>query len=90
LIFWETCLAKAIWDGAVVADSDRTVVVEGNVCFPSEAHAVCPWKGTASYRHVAVDGKRNLDAARFYPEPSAAAKPINQCGAFGKGVRIET
>jgi uncharacterized protein (DUF427 family) len=78
-------LAKAISNGAVVADSGRTVVVEGNVYFPadsvkqeylrpSETHTVCPSKGTASYRHREVDGKRNLDAARFYPEPSAAAK----------------
>ena len=95
-----SCLAKAIWNGKVIAESDRTVVVEGNVYFPndsvkreylrrSETHTVCPWKGTASYRHVEVDGKRNLDAAWYYPEPSAAAAEIKEYMAFWKGVRIE-
>jgi uncharacterized protein (DUF427 family) len=93
-------LAKAIWNGAVIAESDRTVAVEGNVYFPrdsvkqehlrpSDTHTVCPWKGTASYRHLEVDGKRNLDVAWFYPEPSAAAKQIKEYVAFWKGVRIE-
>ena len=93
-------MAKAMWEGAVLAESSATVEVEGNQYFPpeaihreyfkpSEAHTVCPWKGTASYRHVEVDGKRNLDAAWFYPEPSAAAKQIKEHVAFWKGVRIE-
>ena len=93
-------LAKASWNGAVLAESDRTVLMEGNVYFPndsvkqeylrpSETHTVCPWKGTASYRHVEVDGKRNLDAAWYYPEPSAAALEIKQHVAFWKGVGIE-
>jgi uncharacterized protein (DUF427 family) len=96
----ENRLARAIWNGTVIAESDRTVVVEGNVYFPSnsvkqeylrpsETHTVCPWKGTASYRHLEVAGKRNLDAAWFYPEPSAAAKQIKEHVAFWKGVRIE-
>ena len=93
-------MAKAIWNGAVIAESDRTVVVEGNVYFPSdsvkreylrpsETQTVCSWKGTASYHHLEVDGKRNLDAAWFYLEPSAAAKQIQEHVAFWKGVRIE-
>jgi uncharacterized protein (DUF427 family) len=93
-------LAKAIWNGAVIAESDRTVMMEGNVYFPndsvkqeylrpSETHTVCPWKGTASYRRLEVDGKRNLDAAWYYPEPSAAAQDIKEHVAFWKGVRIE-
>ena len=93
-------MAKAIWNGLVIAESDRTVVVEGNVYFPgdsvkpeylrpSDTQTVCPWKGTANYRHVEVDGKRNLDAAWYYPEPSAAAKQIKDFVAFWKGVRIE-
>lgn len=84
----------------MIAESDRTVVVEGNVYFPrdsvkqeylrpSETHTVCPWKGTASHRHVEVGGKRNADAAGYYLEPSAAAKQIKQYVAFWKGVRIE-
>jgi uncharacterized protein (DUF427 family) len=95
-----TCLAKAIWNGAVIVESDRTVMMEGNVYFPSdsvkpeylrpsETHTVCPWKGTASYRHAEVDGKRNLDAAWHYPEPSAAAQEIKEHVACWKGVRIE-
>jgi uncharacterized protein (DUF427 family) len=95
-----TCLAKALWNGAVIAQSDRSVMMEGNVYFPndslkqeylrpSETHTVCPWKGTASYRHLEVDGTRNLDAAWYYPEPSAAAQEIKKHVAFWKGVRIE-
>jgi uncharacterized protein (DUF427 family) len=56
---------------------------------PSEAHTVCPWKSTASYHHVEVDGKRNLDAAWYYPEPCIAAKEIKEHMALRKGVRIE-
>ena len=71
---------RATWNGAVLAESDSTVVVEGNHYFPSadvsdeyfessDTHSVCPWKGTASYRTVVVDGNRNEDAAWFYPAP---------------------
>ena len=76
---------KAIWNGAVLAESDKTVVVEGNHYFPpdsirkehfkaSDTHTECGWKGTASYYTVEVEGKRNPDAAWYYPEPKDAAK----------------
>ena len=90
---------KAIWNGAVLADSDRTVVVEGNHYFPSastnrqyfrasETHTTCHWKGEASYYDVVVDGKVNHDAAWYYPEPSDAAKQIKDHVAFWKGVQV--
>ena len=93
-------MAKAIWNGAVVADSDRTQVVEGNHYFPpesvdralvrpSETHTVCSWKGTASYYDVVVDGKVNADAAWYYPEPKTAASSIAGWVAFWHGVTVE-
>ena len=93
-------MAKAMWEGTVLAESEKTVEVEGNQYFPPDAikqeyfkpsakHTVCPWKGTASYYHVEVDGKRNQDAAWFYPEPKPAASQIKDYVAFWKGVRVE-
>lgn len=93
-------MAKASWNGAVLAESDRTVVVEGNQYFPpdsvrseffrsSDTHTVCPWKGTASYHHLEVNGQRNSDAAWFYPDPKPAASQIKDHVAFWKGVRVE-
>ena len=90
---------KAIWNGAVLAESDRTVVVEGNHYFPPDSirkehfkpsgtHTVCGWKGTASYCTVEVDGKQNPDAAWFYPEPKDAARQIADYVAFWKGVMV--
>ena len=94
-------MAKASWENVVLAESDRCVVVEGNQYFPADSirkeffqpsatQTVCPWKGTASYYDVVVDGKRNKDAAWYYPEPSAAAKQIKGYVAFWKGVKVET
>ena len=91
---------KAIWNGAVIAESDRTEVVEGNHYFPpeavkkeffrpSETHTVCGWKGTASYYDVVVDGEVNRDAAWYYPEAKEAAKNIENHVAFWKGVKVE-
>ncbi len=91
---------KAIWNGAVIAESDDTVVVEGNHYFPrdavradvlrpSDTHTVCPWKGTASYFTLEVDGQRNPDAAWTYPEPKDAAREITGRVAFWKGVKVE-
>lgn len=91
---------KAIWNGATLAESDQTVVVENNHYFPpesinaeyftdSDTHTICAWKGEASYRTVVVDGERNPDAAWFYPEPKGAAANIKDHFAFWKGVRIE-
>ena len=90
---------KAIWNGTTIADSDDTVVVEGNHYFPdsslnseflkrSATHTHCPWKGIASYYHVVVDGKSNEDAAWYYPEPKPAASQIAGRVAFWKGVQI--
>ena len=93
-------MAKAIWNGAVLAESDQTVVVEGNHYFPAESvqmtylkpsdhHTVCWWKGVASYYNVVVDGQVNLNAAWYYPETSAEAEKVKDRVAFWKGVRIE-
>ena len=91
---------QAKWNGAVIADSDETVVVEGNQYFPvgsvvasslqpSETHTTCHWKGEASYYDVVVDGKVNSDAAWYYPEPSEAAANIKDRVAFWHGVKVE-
>ena len=93
-------MARAIWNGKVLAESDRIEVVEGNHYFPAESinkeyfkssgtHTSCPWKGIASYYTIDVDGKRNEDAAWYYPEPKDAAKQIRNHVAFWKGVRVE-
>jgi uncharacterized protein (DUF427 family) len=92
-------MPQAIWNGQVLADSDKTKVVEGNHYFPPEsinwefftsnAHSsVCPWKGIASYYDVEVDGKVNRSAAWSYQDPSAAAKQIKGYIAFWGGVKI--
>jgi uncharacterized protein (DUF427 family) len=91
---------RAIWNGAVIAESDDTVVVEGNHYFPQESvdrellrpsdhTSVCPWKGTASYYSLEVDGTANADAVWYYPEPKDAAKEITGRVAFWKGVTVE-
>ncbi len=92
---------KAIWNGATLAESQATVVVEGNHYFPpeslnreylapSEQHTTCPWKGRASYYDIAVDGKVNPGAAWYYPDPTSAAANIKGYVAFWRGVRIES
>jgi uncharacterized protein (DUF427 family) len=92
-------MMKAIWNGAVLAESEETVVVEGNHYFPvdsvkrkflapSEHHTWCGWKGKASYFDVTVDGQINRGAAWYYPEPYAAAARIQNRVAFWRGVRI--
>jgi uncharacterized protein (DUF427 family) len=93
-------MAKALWSGKVIAESAATVVVEGNHYFPPDAvkkqflkssdhTSICPWKGTARYYHVEVDGLRNNNAAWYYPDPKPAAAEIKDRIAFWKGVRIE-
>jgi len=93
-------MPKASWNGAVLAESERCEVVEGNQYFPPDAidrryfresatHTVCPWKGTASYYDVVVDGKTNADAAWFYPAPKDAAAQIKDHVAFWRGVHVE-
>lgn len=92
---------QASWNGSVIAESDDTVVVENNHYFPlsdvradvlrpSKATSVCPWKGTASYYSLEVDGRTNADAAWFYPEPKPAAAEIAGRVAFWKGVTVSS
>ena len=92
-------MATASWNGTVIAESDDTVVVEGNHYFPraslrdgvlveSAKTSVCAWKGTASYASVVVDGQTNADAAWFYPEPKPEAEQIRDHVAFWKGVEV--
>ncbi len=93
-------MPKARWSQKVLAESDQTEVVEGNQYFPpdsirreffaeSDYQTICPWKGTASYYHIEIDGKRNENAAWYYPNPKAAAKQIKDYVAFWKGVEVE-
>ena len=90
---------KAIWKGATIAESDDTIVVEGNHYFPagavdaasirpSNTHTTCPWKGVASYYDVVVGDAVNKDAAWYYPQTSDAAKQIEGRVAFWKGVEV--
>ncbi len=93
-------MAKAIWEGAVLAESQDTFIIEGNHYFPPESlnrnffrpsnhTSVCSWKGAARYYDVVVNGKTNRDAAWYYPEPEPAASVIKGRVAFWKGVRIQ-
>jgi uncharacterized protein (DUF427 family) len=90
---------KAIWENAVLAESDETIVVEGHHYFPpasikkeyflpSDTHTACPWKGLASYYTIRVGDKANPDAAWYYPEPKEAARQIKGCVAFWRGVKV--
>ena len=92
-------MPKAIWNGVVLAESDKTKVVEGNHYFPpdsinwdyfskNQSKTTCPWKGVASYYDVEVDGKVNSSAAWYYPEPSSAASQIKDHLAFWHGVKV--
>lgn len=94
-------MPKAIWNGVVLAESDRTEVVEGNQYFPPDAinreyfepsntHTTCPWKGVASYYTISVNGEVNKDAAWYYPEAKDRAKNIEGYIAFWKGVKVES
>ena len=93
-------MTRATWNGTTIARSDDTVVVEGNHYFPadsldrslireSDTHTVCPWKGTASYYTLVVDGKENVDAVWYYPEPKDAARQIAGRVAFWRGGVVE-
>jgi uncharacterized protein (DUF427 family) len=94
-------MPRALWNGRVIAETDRCEVVEGNQYFPptavkrellreSATHTTCGWKGVASYYDVVVDGQVNRDAAWYYPNPKPAAQNIAGCIAFWRGVKIET
>jgi uncharacterized protein (DUF427 family) len=94
-------MPRATWNGTVLAESDRCVVVEGNQYFPpgavkqehlrpSATHTTCAWKGVASYYDVVVDGEVNRDAAWYYPDPKDAARNIAGHVAFWRGVKVES
>jgi uncharacterized protein (DUF427 family) len=91
---------KATWNNVPIAESDETIVIEGNHYFPpdaiakdyfqpSDTHTICPWKGEASYYNVVVDGQVNKDAAWYYPQPKDAAAEIKDYVAFWRGVLVE-
>lgn len=93
-------MPRAIWNGEVIAQSDATINVEGNYYFPpesvnseylqtSQAQTVCPWKGTAAYYDVVVDGKAAPGAAWYYPNPKPAAQDIKNYVAFWRGVKVK-
>lgn len=90
---------KAVWNGQVIAESDDTVLVEGNHYFPESAlrrefvtpsalHTICSWKGTASYHSLNVNGTENRDAVWFYPTPQVGAEQVAGRVAFWKGVQV--
>ena len=92
---------KATWQGQVIAQSDDTVVVDGNHYFPrdslnsayiekSSKTSSCPWKGTAHYYSLVVDGQTNSDAVWYYPEPKSAAANIQDRVAFWRGVEVQS
>ena len=92
-------MVKAVWNGRTIADSDETVMVEGNHYFPrssvdatllsdSKTTSHCPWKGEARYHSVTVDGAVNRDAAWYYADPKPAASEIRDRVAFWKGVKV--
>jgi uncharacterized protein (DUF427 family) len=93
-------MPRVIWNGTVIAENPDTVVIEGNHYFPpesikreyfqpSDTHTVCPWKGTASYYSLSINGKSNPDAAWYYPDPKPEAAQIKGRVAFWKGVTVE-
>jgi uncharacterized protein (DUF427 family) len=91
---------KAIWNNTIIAESEKTIQIEGNHYFPadtikkeyfkpSDTHTTCPWKGVASYYSIEVNGETNKDAAWYYPEAKPAAREIQDHVAFWKGVKVE-
>ena len=93
-------MPRATWNGATIAESDDTVVVDGNHYFPpesvnrdhlveSDTHTTCGWKGVATYKTLVVGGERNVDAAWCYPDPKDAAKEITGWYAFWRGVEVQ-
>ena len=92
-------MKQAVWNGVVLAESEQTIIVEGNHYFPaesikherfsgSETHTVCPWKGVASYYNIEVGGKVNPNAAWYYPQPNEAASKIQGYVSFWRGVEV--
>ena len=96
----ESAMARALWNGKVIAESETTETVEGNVYFPesslkreyfrpSTTTSTCPWKGQARYLSLLIDGNENPDAAWYYPDPKPAARKIKGFVAFWRGVEVE-
>lgn len=94
-------MTKATWNGAILAESNETIVIEGNHYFPPDSinrayfrtnskRTTCPWKGVASYYDIQVEGQVNSGAAWTYPDPKTAAKEIENYVAFWRGVRVES
>ena len=94
-------MAKAVWNGTVLAESDTIELVEGNRYFPADAlrreffkesahKTTCPWKGVATYYSITVDGAENADAAWYYPDPKPAAQNIRDHVAFWRGVEVSS
>jgi uncharacterized protein (DUF427 family) len=92
-------MARAIWNGKVIAESEKTLTVEGNVYFPesslkreyfrpSSTTSLCPIKGQARYMNILIDGEENADAAWYYPDPKPAARKIKGYVAFWRGVDV--
>lgn len=92
-------MPKAVWNGVILAESEKTIVVEGNHYFPyhtirqeyfqpNSSHTICPWKGIASYYDIVVNGQINRGGAWYYPDPKPAALSIKDHIAFWKGIRI--
>ena len=86
---------KATWEDTIIAESDKTVVIEGNhysikreYFTSTDTHTTCPWKGVASYYHLRIGDRSNQDAASYYPEPKEAAKSIKDHVAFWRGVKV--
>jgi uncharacterized protein (DUF427 family) len=97
---WECAMARAVWNGKLIAESDATETVEGNIYFPesslkreyfrpSSTTSTCPWKGQARYLNLLIDGQDNPDAAWYYPDPKPAARKIKGYVAFWRGVEVE-
>ena len=93
-------MAKAVWNGQTLAESEKTEIIEGNLYFPEETvkreflktsstTSSCPWKGQARYYTIIVDGQENPDAAWYYPDPKPAARKIKGYVAFWRGVEVE-
>ena len=92
-------MVTATWNDTIIAESDKTVVVEGNHYFPPDSvrmelledsgtQSTCPWKGVASYKTIVAGGARNADAVWYYPDPKSAAANIKGYFAFWKGVKV--
>lgn len=101
VLCWQELMAKAMWNGQTLAESETTETIEGNIYFPEEAvrreffrpsttTSNCPWKGQARYYTIFVDGQENQDAAWYYPDPKPAARAVKHHIAFWRGVEVSS